>query len=82
MPEHAQVPDAIVDELRAVCLGLAEAFERTGHPYFRPPWFDDIVGMVIDDRVDRDEVAGALTESYRLLAPKRLAARVGRASGV
>jgi len=33
-----------------------------------------VVRMVIDDDTDWDEVAELLTESYRALAPKRLAA--------
>ncbi len=28
MPEYADVPDALLDELRAVCLGLPEAYEE------------------------------------------------------
>jgi hypothetical protein len=44
--------------------------------FFRPVWFPDIVGMVIDDRVDWDEVADLLTGSDCLLAPKKLVALV------
>jgi len=47
-----------------------------GYPFFKPGWGDDVVGVVLDDDVDWDEVAELLTESYRVLAPKRLAARV------
>ncbi len=38
-------------------------------------WFRDIVGLVLPDdpaAVDWDEVTELVTESYRLLAPKRL----------
>ena len=31
-----------------------------------------LVGIVIDDNVDWDEVGELLTESYRMLAPRRL----------
>jgi len=48
----------------------------SGHPFFKPGWGADVVGMVIDDHIDWDEVAELLTESYRVLAPKRLAAQV------
>jgi hypothetical protein len=34
------------------------------------------VGLRLDDPVDWDEVAGLVTTSYLLIAPKRLAARV------
>lgn len=49
-----------------------------GPPFFRPGWGTDVVGMVLDDGVDSDEVAELLTESYCVLAPKRLAALVDR----
>ena len=49
-----------------------------GPPFFKPVWFRDIVGLTITDGVDWVEVAELVTESYCLLAPKQLAARVGR----
>ena len=39
-------------------------------------WGTKVVGVAVDEQVDWDEVAMLLTESYRLLAPKRLAAAV------
>jgi hypothetical protein len=42
-------------------------------PFFRPEWFPNIVGMVLDERTDWDEVAGLVTRSYCLLAPRKLA---------
>jgi hypothetical protein len=50
----------------------------SGHPFFKPGWGADVVGMVLDDGVDWDEVAELLTDSYRVLAPKRLATLVDR----
>jgi predicted DNA-binding protein (MmcQ/YjbR family) len=50
----------------------------SGYPFYKPDWGEDVVGMVLDGDVDWDEVAELLTESYRVLAPKRLAARVER----
>jgi hypothetical protein len=47
-------------------------------PFFKPVWFADIVGMVIDDDTDWRDVADLLTESYRVLAPKKLSAMVDR----
>jgi hypothetical protein len=55
-----------------------DALRRTGHPFFRPAWGKNGVGMVIDDGVDWDEVAELLTESYCVLAPKKLVALVDR----
>jgi hypothetical protein len=50
--------------------------QHAGPPFFAPVWFEDIVGLEIDDATDWGEVAELCTESYCLLAPKKLAARV------
>jgi predicted DNA-binding protein (MmcQ/YjbR family) len=55
-----------------------DALRSAGHPFFRPGWGTNVVGMVIDDDVDWQEVAELLTESYCLLAPKKLVALVDR----
>lgn len=55
-----------------------DALRRTGHPFFRPAWGKNGVGMIIDDAVDWDEVAELLTESYCVMAPKKLVALVDR----
>ena len=55
-----------------------EVLTAIGPPFFKPVWFRDIVGLVITDDVDWEEVAELVTESYCLLAPKRLAASVRR----
>jgi predicted DNA-binding protein (MmcQ/YjbR family) len=47
---------------------------HAGRPFFKPVWFADIVGLVLDDDIDWGDVAELVTESYRLLAPKRLRA--------
>ncbi len=44
------------------------------HPFFRPVWWPNIIGLVIDDDVDWDEIQELLTESYCELAPKKLVA--------
>jgi hypothetical protein len=56
-----------------------DALTHTGPPFFKPPWFPDIVGLGIDDGTDWEEVAELVTESYRLLAPRKLAVQVGPA---
>ncbi|MFE9689586.1 MmcQ/YjbR family DNA-binding protein [Micromonospora sp. NPDC005806] len=134
MTGPGDVPPAILDRLRPVCLGLPETYEepawvgtrwrirkRTfahvltvdpghqvayaraaatdqpicvltfrspgdeiagliggGHPFFKPGWGADVVGMALYDDVDWAEVAELLTESYCVLAPKKLAALVDR----
>jgi hypothetical protein len=53
-----------------------DAFAHVGAPYFLPGWWPDIVGMVVDDDADWEEIGELVTESYCLLAPKKLAALV------
>jgi hypothetical protein len=53
-----------------------EALVTSGHPFAKADWGVDVVRMVLDGGIDWTEVAELLTESYRLLAPKRLAALV------
>ncbi|MBM0277362.1 MmcQ/YjbR family DNA-binding protein [Micromonospora tarensis] len=48
-----------------------------GHPFYKPDWAANVLGMVLDDATDWDEVDELLTESYSMMAPKRLAALVG-----
>jgi hypothetical protein len=54
------------------------ALSDVGPPFFKPVWFTDIVGLVLDDATDWGELAELLTESYCLLAPKQLAQSVRR----
>ena len=49
-----------------------------GHPFFRAGWGTNVMGLVLDDATDWDDVAELLTESYCIMAPKKLAARVVR----
>ena len=55
-----------------------DALGRVGHPFFRAGWGTNVMGMVLDGRTDRDEVAELVTESYCIMAPKKLAAQVQR----
>jgi len=54
----------------------APRFQRT--PFFRPPWFANIAGLFIDAETDWDDVTALVTDSYCVLAPKNLVARVDR----
>ncbi|GIG70037.1 MmcQ/YjbR family DNA-binding protein [Phytomonospora endophytica] len=50
------------------------AFENLGTPYFRASWGSNVVGMVIDEETDWEELAELLTDSHRIQAPSRLTA--------
>jgi predicted DNA-binding protein (MmcQ/YjbR family) len=54
------------------------ALLASGHPFFLLGWGRDAVGMVLDDDTDWDEVRELVTESYCVLAPKKLVALVDR----
>ena len=55
------------------------ALVGSGYPYFRAGWGRDVVGMVLDvDQTDWDEVTELLTDSYCVLAPKKLVGLVHR----
>ncbi|MGH3993357.1 MAG: MmcQ/YjbR family DNA-binding protein [Pseudonocardiaceae bacterium] len=55
-----------------------DALANAGHPFFKPPWSPQVIGMVLGDGVDWGEVAELLTESYCVRAPKKLAALIER----
>ena len=60
------------DEEMAALLG-------SGFPYFRAGWGRDVLGMVLDaDQTDWVELTELLTESYCILAPKKLANLIHR----
>jgi hypothetical protein len=54
------------------------AFEHLGAPYFRASWGRNVVGLLLDDDTDWDELGELLTDSYCIQAPATLAARVSR----
>lgn len=58
--------------------GEVLAFENLGAPYFKTEWGANVVGMVIDDDTDWEELTELLTDSYCLQAPARLAQQVER----
>jgi hypothetical protein len=55
-----------------------EVLRRAGHPFFVLGWGRDAMGMVLDDHTDWAEVAELVTESFCVMAPKKLAALVQR----
>ena len=58
-----------------------EVLGRLGHPFFRPGWGSNFVGLVLTTAVDWDEVAELVTDSYLVQAPKMLARLVDRPAG-
>ncbi len=60
------------------------AFEHMGPPYYRAGWGCDMIGMILTQDTDWNEVAELITMSYCLQAPAKLAADVearGRVDG-
>jgi len=58
-----------------------DALVASGHPFFLLGWGRNAVGMVLDDDTDWDEVGEIVTESYCVLAPKKLVVLVERPEG-
>jgi hypothetical protein len=54
------------------------AFEHLGDPDFRASWGRNVVGMLLDDDTDWEELGELLTDSYCLQAPATLAVQVER----
>jgi predicted DNA-binding protein (MmcQ/YjbR family) len=54
------------------------ALAHAGPPFYRLPWSSTVVGMVLDDDTDWDEVAELVTESYRFCVPQKLRRRLDR----
>jgi len=58
--------------------GEVMAFERLGPPYFKSSWGENVVGLLLDDTTDWEELGELLTDSYCLQAPQHLAEQVPR----
>ena len=54
------------------------AMQHLGPPYFKADWGGNVVGMLLDDDTDWEELAEFLTDSYCLQAPAYLAEQVCR----
>ena len=54
------------------------AFQHLGDPYFKAGWGGNVVGMLLDDDTDWEELGELLTDSYCLQAPARFADQVER----
>jgi hypothetical protein len=51
-----------------------EALLSTGHPFFASRAGRDRIGGLLTDDTDWEEIRELVTESYRILAPKKLTA--------
>ena len=56
----------------------ARALRHAGHPFFVLGWGRDAIGMVLGTDTDWDEVSELVTESFCVMAPKKLVALVDR----
>ena len=54
------------------------AFAHLGAPYFKAEWGPNVIGMLLDENTDWQELGELLTDSYCLLAPDHLANQVTR----
>ena len=55
-----------------------ETLRNVGYPYYMLAWGRDALGMVIDHDTDWEEVREIVTESFCVMAPKKLVALVDR----
>ena len=53
-----------------------EALLSIGHPFFAPATGRDRIGVLLTDDTDWEEIRELVTESYRILAPKKLTAQL------
>jgi predicted DNA-binding protein (MmcQ/YjbR family) len=77
---RAADPDVVLS-FRAAADEL-DVLRNTGHPFFYLGWGRDAMGMVLDADTDWDEVRELVTESYCVLAPKKLIALIDRPPAV
>ncbi|WP_369372691.1 MmcQ/YjbR family DNA-binding protein [Promicromonospora sp. Populi] len=55
-----------------------EAFQHLGPQYFKADWGSNVVGMVLDEGTDWEELTELLTDSYCIQAPQNLTDQVSR----
>lgn len=58
------------------------ALKEAGYPFVHAGWGRDVMAMHVTAQTDWHEVAELITESFCLLAPAKLVARVERPSGL
>jgi hypothetical protein len=75
--EIGDAPAVVVLSFRSAGEEL-EVLRHAGHPFFVLGWGRDAIGMVLESGTDWDEVRELVTESFCVLAPKKLIALVNR----
>jgi len=55
-----------------------DVLRHSGHPFFAAGWGKNVVNMLLDATTNWTEVQELVTESYCIMAPKKLAAQVQR----
>jgi hypothetical protein len=55
-----------------------EAFQHLGPRYFKADWGSNVVGLVLDEHTDWEELTELLTDSYCIQAPRSLADQIER----
>jgi hypothetical protein len=58
-----------------------DALRGAGHPFFRPAWGANLVGVVLDADANWDDITELVVESYCVLAPRKLVRQVERQRG-
>ena len=53
-----------------------KALLSIGHPFFTPRAGRDRIGVLLTDDTDWEEIRELVTDSYRILAPKKLTAKL------
>jgi hypothetical protein len=76
-PRSADVDVDVVLSFRAAADEL-DVLRNAGHPFFYLGWGRDAMGMVLDANTDWQEVRELVTESFCVLAPKKLIALIDR----
>ena len=56
--------------------GDVDALRGAGDPFFKPMWFDNIIGLALSDGVDWKMIAELVIDSYCVMAPRKLAEQV------
>ncbi len=80
-PDPGSAAGDVVLAFRAASDEL-DVLRNAGHPFFFLGWGRDAMGMVLDDATDWSEVRELLTESYCVLAPKKLVGLIDRPPAV
>jgi hypothetical protein len=87
-----EIPADIFERVRTLCLALPEVTVRVGpdereellsigHPFFASRAGLDRIGVLLTGDTDWEEIRELVTDSYRRLAPKKLAALLDEQRG-